>query len=394
MLSPERTKNVFRFGDPRFVGIERGLAEIRAARPIVITGDRQAFLALPIDGIDEQRLETFLASCKPGKPRLAMTARRARTIGIDAAGPVTIPVDSPTVDELQKLAGEMGDLPKLDSVPAPTAIHALLDLAKLAERLPAALCVDASETAAQFEPPLMSVSASAIAEFRRMTTRSLQVAGEAKVPLEGGVQSRFVIFRNAVGKDSVAVVVGQPDFTKSVPVRLHSSCLTGDVFGSRRCDCGDQLRLALTELAAAGGGVILYLDQEGRGLGLANKMRAYKLQDAGYDTVDANISLGFDDDERDYEIAGRMLEMLGCRSVQLFTNNPAKISALKSAGIEISERIPLVGAVNGDNRRYLTAKATRNGHSFGHLLEALTAVGEPARLVPADDAADDPATDR
>jgi GTP cyclohydrolase II len=117
------------------------------------------------------------------------------------------------------------------------------------------------------------------------------------------------------------------------------------------------------------------------------------LQDEGLDTVDANLSLGFDDDERDYEIAGRMLEKLGCRSVQLFTNNPAKIAALEGAGIEISERIPLVGQVNGDNRRYLTAKATRNGHSFGHLLETLAVGAEPARLVPAEDAESSP-TDR
>src|SRR5581483_4083501 len=230
---------------------------------------------------------------------------------------------------LLSLASDVVDMPKAKGEPAPFAMQAMLDLAKIGERLPAVLFVDAAKTRAVFDPPLMSVSAAAVAEFRRMTLRSLKIVGEANVPLEGGVQSRFVVFRDAAGKDSVAIVVGKPDFTKPVPLRLHSACLTGDVFGSRRCDCGDQLRLALGELAAAGGGVILYLDQEGRGLGLANKMRAYRLQDTGLDTVDANISLGFDDDERDYEIAGRMLEALGCRSVQLFTNNPAKIAGLK-----------------------------------------------------------------
>lgn len=385
MLSPEPSTNVFRFGDPRYVGVERGLAEIRAARPIVVAGEDKAFLCLPIDGIDDARLQTFVKSCAPATPRLVLTARRARLMGIDANGPVTLKVDDVRADALLSLASDMVGMPKVDSAPAPMAVQAILDLAKIAERLPAALCIDASQTRAEFDPPLMSVSASAVAEFRKMTLRSLKITGEAKVPLEGGVKSRFVVFRDGVGKDSVAIVVDQPDFSKSVPVRLHSACLTGDVFGSRRCDCGDQLRLALGELHAAGGGVILYLDQEGRGLGLANKMRAYRLQDQGVDTVDANILLGFDDDERDYEIAGRMLKMLGCRSVQLFTNNPGKIAGLKSAGIEISERIPLVGPVNGDNRRYLTAKATRNGHTFGHLLETLTAGSEPARLVPAED---------
>jgi GTP cyclohydrolase II len=391
MLSPERTKNVFRFGDPRFVGIERGLAEIRGARPIVVAGEDKAFLCLPVDGIDDARLASFIQSCAPASPRLALSARRARALGIDAAGPVTLKVEAPTVDGLLSLAGDVSERHITDVASAPFAVQAMLDLAKLAERLPAALCIDASQTKAEFDPPLMSVSASAVAEFRKMTLRSLKIAGEAKVPLERGVQSRFVVFRDAVGTDSVAVVVGRPDFSKPVPVRLHSSCLTGDVFGSRRCDCGEQLQLALTELAAAGGGVILYLAQEGRGLGLVNKMRAYRLQDKGLDTVDANTWLGFDDDERDYEIAGRMLEMLGCTSVQLFTNNPAKIAALRGSGIDISERIPLVGQVNGDNLRYLAAKATRNGHSFGHLLESLTAGTEPARLVPAEDIEGPPA---
>ena len=166
-------------------------------------------------------------------------------------------------------------------------------------------------------------------------------------------------------------MVGEPDLSLPVPVRLHSACLTGDVFGSRRCDCGDQLKLALSRLAEIGGGVILYLDQEGRGLGLVNKMRAYALQDTGLDTVDANITLGFDDDERDYRIAARMLEMLGCTRIQLLTNNPAKINGLAGSGIDIVDRMPLVTPVNRDNHRYLAAKATRAGHSLDHLLETL-----------------------
>jgi GTP cyclohydrolase II len=391
MLSPERNHNVFRFGDPRCVGIERGLAEIRAARPVVVAGEDKAFLCLPVDGIDDARLKTFLDSCGSAVPRLALTARRSRAMGVDSSGPITLAIDHPNVARLLSLSGDVIDVPKGEILPAPFAVKAALDLAKFAERLPAMLCIDAAQTEAMFDPPLMSVSASAVAEFRKMTLRSLKIASEANVPLDNGVRSRFVVFRDGVGADSIAIVVGHPDFSKSVPVRLHSACLTGDVFGSRRCDCGEQLRLALSELAAAGGGIILYLAQEGRGLGLANKMRAYRLQEEGFDTVDANISLGFDDDERDYEIAGRMLAMLGCRSVQLFTNNPEKIAGLKNAGIEISERIPLFGSVNGDNRRYLTAKATRNGHSLGHLLETLTAGAEPARLVPAEDAEGPPA---
>ena len=180
-----------------------------------------------------------------------------------------------------------------------------------------------------------------------------------------------MVFRDAVGGGSVAVIVGKPDLPEPVPVRLHSACLTGDVFGSRRCDCGDQLRLAIERLDEEGGGIILYLEQEGRGLGLANKMRAYPLQDAGLDTLDANTTLGFDDDERDYGIAARMLQMLGCTRVELLTNNPAKLDGLADAGIEIVGRKPLHGPINADNRRYMTAKAMRAGHKLDHLLAAL-----------------------
>ena len=191
-----------------------------------------------------------------------------------------------------------------------------------------------------------------------------------------GVRTRFVVFRDAFGDDPVAVIVGTPDLSKPVPVRIHSACLTGDVFGSRRCDCGDQLKLALARLQEAGGGIILYLAQEGRGLGLANKMRTYKLQDAGLDTVDANTTLGFDDDERDYGVAVRMLQMLGCTRVVLLTNNPAKLDGLAKAGIEIAGRMPLETPINADNRRYLTAKAARAGHQLGHVMAALAEATE------------------
>jgi GTP cyclohydrolase II len=186
-----------------------------------------------------------------------------------------------------------------------------------------------------------------------------------------------VVFHDAIGGSAVAVVVGTPDFSQPIPVRLHSACLTGDVFGSRRCDCGDQLRLALRRVDEEGGGIILYLEQEGRGLGLANKIRAYRLQDAGLDTLDANHTLGFDDDERDYGVAARMLDMLGVKRVRLLTNNPAKLDGLAEYGTEVVDRIPLHGPVNADNRRYLTAKAVRAGHQLDNLLEVVDA-GETA----------------
>jgi GTP cyclohydrolase II len=237
------------------------------------------------------------------------------------------------------------------------------------------------EEARALEPQLITVEAEAVARFGDAAVKSLAIASEASVPLNSGTRTRFVIFRDAMGGNSTAIIVGIPDFAKPVPVRLHSACLTGDVFGSRRCDCGDQLKLALARLEAEGGGIILYLAQEGRGLGLANKMRTYQMQDGGLDTVDANTTLGFDDDERDYGIAARMLQMLNCTRIVLLTNNPAKLDGLSKAGIEIVSRMPLEAPINADNRRYLTAKAARAGHRLDQLMASLADPSDPTHDV-------------
>jgi GTP cyclohydrolase II len=176
--------------------------------------------------------------------------------------------------------------------------------------LPAVLAGDVVAHAVACEESIVRVEADAVSGFADDAIRSLIVASEASVPLNSGTPTRFVVFRDAMGGSPVAIIVGKPDFTNAVPVRLHSACLTGNVFGSRRCYCGDQLRLVLALLEDLGGGIILYLAPEARRLGLANKIRTYQLQDDGLDTFDANTTLGFDDDERDYSIAARMLRML------------------------------------------------------------------------------------
>ena len=366
------------FGVPGQVEVERGLAEFRGGRPVRISGVGKPLIALPVDGIDARRLAAFASFVAPTAPRLVITARRARALGLEAAGPVALALSGDEdIDAIYSLVADADVRRSVAGDPAGPAATAAIELAKFAHRIPALLVVEAEANgSALLDPPLVSVEASAIAHFRRSVLGSLAIAGEAQVPLQGGLSTRFVVFRDAVGGGSVAVIVGKPDFTLPVPVRLHSACLTGDVFGSRRCDCGDQLKLALVRLDEAGGGVILYLEQEGRGLGLANKMRAYQLQDGGLDTVDANTTLGFDDDERDYSIAARMLEMLGCTRVRLMTNNPAKLKSLAEAGIEVSGRLPLHTPINADNRRYLTAKATRAGHRLDHLLAAVGQAGK------------------
>lgn len=253
--------------------------------------------------------------------------------------------------------------------------QAALALARLARLVPAVACLTLGEAdaAAVRAQGLTAMSSRPILEYAQHPPVLLEQLSEAEVPLasDGGrtpaIDSRFVVFREIDnGFEHVAVVVGHPDVGGAAPVRvrLHSSCLTGDLFGSLRCDCGDQLRGTVQRLAREGGGIILYLSQEGRGIGLVNKLRAYRWQGHGLDTLDANHALGFRMDERNFAVAAAMLKALGCHRIQLLTNNPTKIAALREAGIDVAEREAVKGAVNGHNQAYLLAKMNRGGHLF------------------------------
>jgi GTP cyclohydrolase II len=233
------------------------------------------------------------------------------------------------------------------------ASRAALVIARLAGLLPALWLLPASAAEA-------SVSIEEIAEERAHPT--VEVVARAKLPLDGLPPTQIVAFRASDdGQEHVALVVGA--FGGKPPlVRLHSECLTGDVFGSLKCDCGPQLRQALRIIGDSGGGVLLYLRQEGRGIGLANKIRAYSLQDRGLDTVDANRRLGFADDERDYGHAAAMLRALGINEVRLLTNNPEKVEGLKAEGISVAERVAHQMPANPHNADYLATKRKRSGH--------------------------------
>ena len=203
----------------------------------------------------------------------------------------------------------------------------------------------------------------AIDDIRRERREpSVEIVARAKLPLEDMPPTQIVAFRASDdGQEHVALVVGA--FGGKPPlVRLHSECLTGDVFGSLKCDCGPQLREALRIIGQAGGGVLLYLRQEGRGIGLVNKVRAYSLQDRGFDTVEANLRLGFADDERDYGHAAAMLRTLGIDRVRLLTNNPAKVRGVEAAGIRVVERVAHKMPTNPHNADYLATKRERSGH--------------------------------
>lgn len=234
--------------------------------------------------------------------------------------------------------------------------QAALDLARSAGLLPALWLLNPNVAD-------ICVSADEIEQVRGEA--AVEIVARAALPLADMPPTQIIAFRASDdGQEHVALLVGA--FGGKPPlVRLHSECLTGDVFGSLKCDCGPQLREALQVIGANGGGVLLYLRQEGRGIGLANKIRAYSLQDRGLDTVDANRRLGFADDERDYGHAAAMLRALGVRDVRLLTNNPAKVAGLEAAGIRVTERVAHQMSANPHNADYLTAKRKRSGHLLG-----------------------------
>lgn len=219
-------------------------------------------------------------------------------------------------------------------------------------------------------PAFLLVEGDADAEFTPADLAAFQdadhlrIAARARLPVSAAEDAELVAYRSvADAADHVALVVGQRDGTPPV-IRLHSECLTGDVLGSLKCDCGPQLHEALHQIADAQWGVLLYLRQEGRGIGLVNKLRAYALQDQGFDTVDANIRLGFAVDARDFSVAAQMLRLLSISEVRLLTNNPEKVAGLEAEGVKVTERLPLKIAANPHNAHYLATKRDRTGHKL------------------------------
>jgi GTP cyclohydrolase II len=273
-----------------------------------------------------------------------------------------------TQDALARLADPVLDqaLPAVpEPMPAPAGAAAALALAKLARLLPAVLAAPLSSPE-QITPGILRVPAADVLAYRPGAAASLRRLTEAQVPLSAAPDARMVIFRPADGGiEHIAILVGAPEARDAPLVRLHSECFTGDLLDSLRCDCGVQLRGAIARMAAEGAGVLLYLAQEGRGIGLASKLRAYTLQDRGLDTLDANRALGWEADERNFMLAATMLDSLGVRRIRLLTNNPDKLNALAACGIDVVGREPHAFAPNGVNDAYLATKARRFGHLLG-----------------------------
>ena len=350
-----------------FADVRRALDRLRRGDPVALDVNGRRNVVFAVETLDAAGL-ALARGLAPGGLKVAITALRATALGLEPIPGEPTEFDLPKSADLDwiqafadptLLAGRVG----LTNGPARDVVvtTAALTLAKLAGLMPAVV-VGAIYGRSSDVP---AVSAAHGLRFAEDSARWLNRVAEARVPLADAENATIIAFRPYDGgAEHLAIVVGVIDVTQPALVRIHSACFTGDLIGSLRCDCGDQLRGALRAMAAHGSGVVVYLPQEGRGIGLVNKLRAYALQDSGLDTIDANLHLGFAPDERTYAAAGEILRQLGVTRVRLLTNNPEKIEALARLGCEIVERVPHVFAANPHNEAYLQTKAHRAGHNI------------------------------
>jgi GTP cyclohydrolase II len=355
--------------------VDRAITDLRRGGFVLLREAGTALLAQAAETVDPESL-VRLKQLASEPLSLVLTRRRAAALGLveapsEKGGAVLLRLTSDAAAAVLRDLADPGAAQheRLPLGPVTTAAgvaNAAVELIKLARLLPAAVVAHLaprSAAALAERDGLMLLDATDVFAYQATAARALRPASEARVPLSDAENTRIIAFRPSDGGiEHLAILIGDPDPKGPVLVRLHSECFTGDLLGSLRCDCGDQLRGAIAEIARTGSGVLLYLAQEGRGIGLVNKLRAYQLQDAGLDTVDANEQLGFDADERVYLPAAEMLRQLGFERVRLLTNNPEKVAALMRCGISVIERVPHVFPANGHNERYLRTKATRSGH--------------------------------
>ncbi len=355
--------------------MHRAIGESRRGVPVIMRGmlaagsDSRAaddrLLMVPAETASEESLAVF-AQAMRGEPFLLLSASRAAR-GAEAPGVTSLPVATLTVAALRALAdparGMAGAGASTHALPADIDPAAAVALVKLARLLPAALVarVHPGEVSG-----LLDVAAGEVLAYPADAAAALVRIAEASVPMAEAPDARVVAFRPPDGGiEHLAILIGRPEDAEAPLVRIHSECFTGDLLGSLRCDCGPQLHQAFRRMNAEGAGVVLYMAQEGRGIGLVNKLRAYRLQDAGLDTLDANRALGFEADERSFAPAATMLKSLGLPRIRLLTNNPDKILGLQSCGIDVAGRVSHAIAANGVNDEYLETKARRFGHLIG-----------------------------
>jgi GTP cyclohydrolase II len=365
-------------GTPRTRAVHRAIAEARRGVPVVLAA-RHPLIVAPAETVGAEGLH-LIDRLSNGQASLLLAPSRAAAILQhdlpDEAGAIALRLARPLIDAatLRRAADPTMEqiLPDFERVAPPESALAALSLGKLARLLPAMVVAPVRPGWASLPvgSDLLSVPGDDLLAYPGLLASSLTKVAEVAVPLDGAPDARLIAFRALdQGIEHMAILVGDPagDPASGIAplVRLHSECFTGDLLGSLRCDCGPQLRGAILRMAEEGAGAVLYLSQEGRGIGLINKLRAYTLQDNGLDTLDANRALGWQADERNFQIAAAMLRALGMPRIRLLTNNPEKLASLAACGIEIAARVPHAFQPNGVNNAYLSTKALR----FGHLLD-------------------------
>ena len=364
------------FNDTKLVAVERASGELRRGRVVLLETNEGALLIQALELTTTTTLHHMeqLIGCEA---YIALSPERAASLNIADQGREASLIKLSRHlrgDALHSLADPHDDLahPLMGPFyPAHVQLvkghKAALKLCKISRLLPAALVCDIVEaeqiSQLKQEYNILSVSEDVVLSYDHHDANSLELIVQAKVPLAGAEETMMVAFRPiSGGTEHFALVVGDPKRSEAVLTRIHSECFTGDLLGSLKCDCGEQLRGAIQYMHEQGGGVILYLAQEGRGIGLLNKMRAYALQDQGFDTVDANERLGFEDDERLFDPAAQMIQLMGFKSVRLLTNNPRKVAGLEACGVTVAERVKHAFPPNMHNVNYLKVKRDRSGH--------------------------------
>ncbi|MCH8993847.1 MAG: bifunctional 3,4-dihydroxy-2-butanone-4-phosphate synthase/GTP cyclohydrolase II [Chloroflexi bacterium] len=401
-------------GQPKGLAtVEEAIEEYRQGRFVIIIDneerENEGDITLPAQFIDADAIN-YMAKYARGLICISMTAERIDRLGIpmmvgrndahfgtpftvtveagtgistgisaaDRARTVQVLIDPKTRPEDLMMPGHMFPLRAREGGVLVRAgqTEAVVDLCRLAGLYPAGLCCEMMKTdGAMARLPdlrrfasrhkLKIISVDQLITYRKQKEKLIERVTETVLPTEFG-EWRAVAYRSSIDADEhVALVMGELTPSEPVLVRVHSQCLTSDVFGSQRCDCGEQLQAAMRMISNEGRGVLLYMRQEGRGIGLHNKLKAYALQDGGLDTVEANVALGFPVDRRDYGIGMQILSDLGLRKIRLLTNNPTKRAGLEGYGLELVERVPIVIEPNEHNIRYLETKRTKLGHDLG-----------------------------
>lgn len=364
----------------------RAVDQLRRQLGIIFIDGNQIIGACPVEGLTPAVFAQIKA-LPNAKLSLLITGARAKSLGIESdnnepvrldAGAMALPeilalADPSTPKKPQNNSEKMGEKSNLIRENAQTIAKKLaentpanrdarlLHLAKYASLLPALLLVESKTFPAHW----IEVKSADMDSYWNNPPLDIVELAQATLPIKGAENTRILALRTRWGTSNhLVLLVGDAEKNDAPLVRVHSSCITGDILGSLRCDCGDQLSMALEQMQKSGGGILIYLHQEGRGIGIANKLRAYALQEQGIDTYDANLMLGFDEDERDFQLAAAILKKLGVKKIRLMTNNPGKLQALENSGITIAERVPVVAGASPHSHGYLEAKGKKAGHLF------------------------------